>query len=62
MVGVHSMTREPGTDKGQFRRHVIFGMRRPSSTQCVVVPLAKNPSKTSLFSAIVRAPPNALGN
>ena len=28
---------------------IIFGMRRPSSTRCFVVPLAKNPSNTSLF-------------
>ena len=53
MVGVHRMTREPGTGKGQFRRHVSFGMRGSSSTQCFVMPLAKNPSNTSLFSAIV---------
>ena len=28
-----------GTGTGQFRRHIIFGTRRPSSTQCFVVPL-----------------------
>ena len=42
------MTREPGTGNGQLRRHAIFGMRRPISTQCFV--LCKEPQHyVSLF-------------
>ena len=45
-----------GTGTGQFRRHVSFGTRRPSSTRCFVVPLAKNPSNTSLLSEPCQTP------